>query len=345
MKIKILGEGTFGRVYLVEAKRSKYASHYALKVQQKHVIDELKQKKNIMNEKRIMEVLDHPFILRLEACFQTKDCLNMMLEIVTGGELFDLLADRAPNGVLDYPDAAFYTACVVAAFNHFWEKVSLDISIHKIESIFEFSADLIYYYFFSFSKDIIYRDLKPENLMLDAKGYIKVVDYGFAKQLNGKMTHTCCGTLEYFAPELVRGKGYGKPVDIWGIGILLFEMLVGYTPFNADSQGAICKGIVGKKMVVPRDITDPGAKSVIRKILEKNPLKRFGCGNQGPVEIMQHPWFKNFNWDDLERRKMKAPDLGIPKLKKGEVCLDPSMDYEDTPVVPYTKSSAWCKDF
>ena len=131
VKIKILGEGTFGRVYLVEAKRSKYASHYALKVQQKHVIDELKQKKNIMNEKKIMELLDHPFILRLEACFQTPNCLNMMLEIVKGGELFDLLADRAPNGVLNYQDAAFYTACVVAAFNHFWEK------------------------------DIIYRDLKP----------------------------------------------------------------------------------------------------------------------------------------------------------------------------------------
>ena len=288
IKIKILGEGTFGRVYLVEAKRSTYASHYALKVQQKHVIDELKQKKNIMNEKLIMEALDHPFILRLEACFQTKDCLNMMLEIVTGGELFDLLADRAPNGVLDYPDAAFYTACVVAAFNHFWEK------------------------------DIIYRDLKPENLMLDSKGYIKVVDYGFAKKLHGKMTHTCCGTLEYFAPELVKGKGYGKPVDIWGIGILLFEMLVGYTPFNADSQGAICKGIVRKKLEVPRDVTDPGARSVIRKILEKDPVKRFGCGAKGPVEIMHHEWFKNFNWDDLEKRKMKAPELGIPKLKKGE---------------------------
>jgi cGMP-dependent protein kinase 1 len=173
-KIKILGEGTFGRVYLVRAARAKYAEHYALKVQQKAQIDDLKQKKNIMNEKKIMEILDHPFILRLEATFQTRNCLNMLLEIVTGGELFDLLADRAPNGVLGYGDAAFYTACVVAAFNHFWEK------------------------------DIIYRDLKPENLMLDKHGYIKVVDYGFAKVLNGKMTHTCCGTLEYFAPELVR---------------------------------------------------------------------------------------------------------------------------------------------
>ena len=95
-------------------------------------------------------------------------------------------------------------------------------------------------------------------------------------------------------------------------------MLVGYTPFNADSQGAICKGIVRKKLGVPRDVTDPGARSVIRKILEKDPVKRFGCGAKGPVEIMHHEWFKNFNWDDLEKRKMKAPELGIPKLKKGE---------------------------
>ena len=113
-----------------------------------------------MNEKRIMEKLDHPFALRLEATFQDKDCLYMLLEIVTGGELFDLLADRAPNGVLPAGDAAFYTACVVSAFNHFWEK------------------------------DVIYRDLKPENLMLDKFGYIKVVDYGFAKVLNGKMVST-----------------------------------------------------------------------------------------------------------------------------------------------------------
>ena len=110
-----------------------------------------------MNEKRIMEMLDHPFTLRLEATFQDKDCLYMLLEIVTGGELFDLLADRAPEGVLGTEDAAFYAACVVSAFNHFWEK------------------------------DVIYRDLKPENLMLDKYGYIKVVDYGFAKVLNGKM--------------------------------------------------------------------------------------------------------------------------------------------------------------
>ena len=133
----------------------------ALKIQQKHQIDELKQKKNIMNEKRIMEMLDHPFTLRLEATFQDKDCLYMLLEIVTGGELFDLLADRAPEGVLGTEDAAFYAACVVSAFNHFWEK------------------------------DVIYRDLKPENLMLDKYGYIKVVDYGFAKVLNGKMVR--CG--------------------------------------------------------------------------------------------------------------------------------------------------------
>lgn len=158
-------------------------------------------------------------------------------------------------------------------------------------------------------------------------------------------THTCCGTLEYFAPELVRGKGYGKPVDIWGIGILLYEMLVGFTPFNANSNGAICKAIVGKRLEMPREITDPGARSLISKILEKNPLRRIGCGAAGPTEIMSHPWFSNFNWDDLQRRKIKAPAIGIPNLPKGKVTVDPACDFEDAPTVPYNKNSDWCKDF
>ena len=143
----------------------------------------------------------------------------------------------------------------------------------------------------------------------------------------------------------MRGKGYGKPIDIWGVGILLFEMLVGYTPFNVGSNGEICKAIVGKKLEMPREITDPGARSLINKLLDKNPLRRIGCGASGPTEIMSHPWFSNFNWDNLKRRKIRAPEIGIPKLAAGKVTVDPACDFEDAPVVPYTKSSDWCNDF
>ena len=159
---------------------------------------------------------------------------------------------------------------------------------------------------------------------------------------------TSCTRISYcthFYFLLCSGKGYGKPVDIWGIGILLYEMLVGYTPFNADSNGAICKAIVGKRLALPRDIRDPGAKKLIKRILEKNPLKRYGCGAAGPTEIMDDDWFCKFNWDDLKRRKIKAPRIGIPQIKKGAVCVDPSVDYEDSPIRPYNKNSDRCRDF
>lgn len=310
--IRVLGEGTFGRVMLCRARDQ----IWALKIQQKAVIDQMRQKKNIMNEKRIMQALNHPFILRLEATYQSRDCLDMLLEIVRGGELFDLLS-RAPNGVVSAREAWFYMACVISAFNHMWQK------------------------------DIIYRDLKPENLMLDKHGYLKVVDFGFAKTLNGKLTHTLCGTPEYFAPELVKGKGYGKPVDIWGTGILLYEMLCGYTPYadmvNYDTT-RVCKNILKKGLEIPSDVSEPLARDLIAKILEKNPLKRLGCGAKGPKEIMAHPWFKSLNWDNLDNRRYEAP--WKPELKGENDVVESSEEYaQEVEVQPYHKDSSWCAEF
>ena len=242
----------------------------------------------------------------------------MLLEIVQGGELFDLLA-RQETGTISVQDAWFYTACVVAAFEHMQ------------------------------SKNVIYRDLKPENLMLDKDGYIKVVDFGFAKTLpGGKRTHTLCGTPEYFAPELVKGKGYGLGVDIWGIGILLYEMLAGYTPFADMKNGdptVICKNIIRNKLSIKRkEISDPTVVDILKKILQKDPLKRIGCGSKGPQEIMQHAWFKTLNWDHLKQKKYDSP--WKPPLKGKDDVVDPSQDYDEhVEIEPYTKDSSWCSDF
>ena len=240
----------------------------------------------------------------------------MLLEIVQGGELFDLLA-RQETGTVPLGDAWFYSACVISAFEHMQ------------------------------SKNVVYRDLKPENLMLDRDGYIKVVDFRFAKVLNGR-THTLCGTPEYFSPELVKGKGYGLPTDVWGIGILLYEMLAGYTPF-ADMQNGdpttICKNIVrGRLKINSSEISDPTVTDLLKKILVKDPLKRLGCGAKGMKEIMDHTWFKTLNWEKLERKRYDAP--WKPPLKSADDVVDPSEDYAETvSIEPYTKDSSWCAEF
>merc|ERR1719453_2943858 len=154
-----------------------------------------------MNEKRIMSEIDHPFIVRLMETFKDDNRLYMVLEFCPGGELFSLLQRERR---LNEEAAAFYGCMVMLAFEY----------LHNL--------------------NIIYRDLKPENLMIDAKGYIKVVDFGFAKHIKDR-TWTLCGTPEYLAPETIRNKGHGKGVDWWALGILIYEMVVGIPPYNGDT--------------------------------------------------------------------------------------------------------------
>ena len=167
-----------------------------------------------MNEKIILQKCIHPFILQLITTYKDENCLYMLLELVQGGELFNLLHNM--GGYLSSSHAVFYAACVldVLAF------------LHK--------------------NNILYRDLKPENLLIDKEGYIKVVDFGFAKVVKDR-TFTLCGTPEYLAPELVLGKGHNKGVDYWALGVLIYEMLCGYSPFADHENGdqiIICKNIM-----------------------------------------------------------------------------------------------------
>jgi len=313
VKVKTLGTGTFGRVQLVRHCTS--GQTYALKVQSKAQITKHKLQQNIVNEKLILATLNHPFVITLHQTFQSRDCLYMLLELVQGGELFSFLQNYGAS--LQSMHHVFYVANVVSAFA------------------------------FLHSKSILYRDLKPENILIDTDGYLKLVDFGFAK-IERHRTYTLCGTPEYFSPELVLGRGYGAGNDVWGIGILCFEVICGYTPFGGpdDNSNEVCKRIVKNPLVFPDDCEDDEARRLITSLLRKDPLKRLGCGLKGMLEVMAHPWFKLVNWDDLQCKRIKAP--WIPQVSDpadGSLFDDYDEEFEVAPYLESGPSADWTLHF
>ena len=203
----------------------------------------------------------------------------MLLEVVQGGELFARLQNSPTAGRVSAPEARFYSACVLDALAY----------LH--------------------ATSIVYRDLKPENLLIDAEGYLKLVDFGFAKVVKDR-TYTVCGTPEYLAPELVLGKGHGAGVDYWALGILLFEMVAGYSPFadqaNSD-QMVICKNIIKNAPEFPAHVKDRDLKDLVLALLAKDPTKRLGCMLGGAEEVRAHPFFRHVDWDAMLAKRAPAP--------------------------------------
>ena len=190
--LAVLGVGSFGTVRLVRHKGPDEL--YALKQLSKATVVMTRQQKNIRAERKVLHDSDHPFILQLAATFSDEDSLYMLTELVQGGELFRRMhGDGTEENPLPLPDAQFYAACLTSVLAY----------IHE--------------------RHIAYRDIKPENLLLDSSGYLKVVDWGFAKQVDGR-TYTVCGTPEYLAPEAIKGTGHGTAVDCWALGVIIYEV-------------------------------------------------------------------------------------------------------------------------
>ena len=264
--IRTIGTGTFGRVKLVQHCKTRVAM--AMKCLRKTQVVAARQQNNIMYEKNCMAVMNHPFVLKLHGTWQDANQLYMFMEIVQGGELWSLLYQKEvlPRTVLfglRENDARFYTACTLSGFAH----------IH--------------------AQGYVYRDLKPENLLIDKDGHIRICDFGFAKKLKrGQKTQTLCGTPEYLAPELVLSRGHNSAVDHWALGVLIYELLCGCTPFVDPDQSRIFVKIVNSHRVLtfPEGLNTL-VTDLIQKLLNPNAGLRLGQLKGGSKDIMSHKWY------------------------------------------------------
>lgn len=309
--ITTLGVGGFGRVELVQIAQDPSRS-FALKVMKKSQIVETRQQQHIMSEKAIMEEADSDFIVKLYRTFKDRKYLYMLMESCLGGELWTILRDK---GNFDDNTTRFYTGCVVEAFDY----------LH--------------------SRSIIYRDLKPENMLLDNRGYVKLVDFGFAKKLhNGRKTWTFCGTPEYVAPEVILNRGHDISADYWSLGVLMFELLTGTPPFTGPdpmrTYNIILKGI--DAIEFPRGITR-NAMALIKKLCRDNPAERIGYQKGGISDIQKHKWFDGFNWEGLRNRTI-APPI-VPHVRHAIDTSNFDMYPPDTDGPPPDDVTGWDAEF
>lgn len=191
-------------------------------------------------------------------------------------------------------------------------------------------------------KKIVHRDLKPENILIDSHGYIKLIDFGFAKEVVDK-TYTLCGTPEYLAPEVILGKGYNYSCDIWSLGILLYEMLVGNAPFRSEQEDRLFKMITENKLTFPEKFSDSSAKDLLQKMLVVEPNRRLGCLRRGMRDIKDHSWFNGFDWIGLERKRIEVP--WIPYMKNELDHSNFSCDEADNPTEYIDDGTEWDKEF
>uniref|UniRef100_V9KF61 non-specific serine/threonine protein kinase n=1 Tax=Callorhinchus milii TaxID=7868 RepID=V9KF61_CALMI len=272
--LKLLGKGTFGKVILVKEKAT--GTYYAMKILKKEVIVAKDEVAHTLTENRVLQNSRHPFLTGLKYSFQTNDRLCFVMEYANGGELFFHLSRER---VFSEDRARFYGAEIVSAIDY----------LH-------------------FEKNVVYRDLKLENLMLDKDGHIKITDFGLCKEgiTDGATMKTFCGTPEYLAPEVLEDNDYGRAVDWWGLGVVMYEMMCGRLPFYNQDHEKLFELILMEEIRFPRTLS-PEAKSLLSALLKKDPRQRLGGGSDDAKEIMQHKFFDGIEWQDVYQKKLIPP--------------------------------------
>ncbi|XP_054629258.1 cGMP-dependent protein kinase 1 isoform X2 [Dunckerocampus dactyliophorus] len=279
--ISTLGTGEFGHIDLVQVK-SNIKCLYAMRILKKTMIIHNGLRERVLKERNILMDARCPFLVRLHKTFRDAECLYMLTEACLHGDLYSLLKDK---GFLDESSTKFYTACVTQALA------------------------------FLHSRNVVYRDVKPENVVVDERGYAKLIGSRSLKKVEvGKKTYTFCGTPGYMAPEVILNKGHSVSADFWSLGVFVFELLTGGLPFSGvDPMRILSETVRGIDHIAFPKAISKSASILIKKLCRRNPSERLGSQRNGAKDIQKHKWFEGFNWDGLSRGTLNPPLT--PKVK------------------------------
>lgn len=269
-KIRTLGSGSFGRVML--AKNVSSNQYFAIKLLDREKIVQMKQIDHTMNEKKILQSIDFPFLVNLVDCLKDNAYIYFVLPFCGGGEMFTHLRKVEK---FNEDTARFYAAQVLLGLEY----------LHYL--------------------DLVFRDLKPENIVFDCDGYLRITDFGFCKMVRGR-TWTLCGTPEYIAPEIILSRGYGKSVDWWSFGVLIYEMNAGYPPFYSSDHMKLYEKIVSGKYKYASHFSFE-LKEVIKNLLQVDLTRRYGNLKNGVDDIKQCSWFSSIKWLEIYMKTVPAP--------------------------------------
>jgi serine/threonine protein kinase len=278
--LKLIGQGGYGKVYQVQKKDTEHV--YAMKVLRKKHLITTGALEGTMVEREVLRSIRHPFIVSLHYAFQTEGKVYLVMDYLNGGQLFFHLREEA---MFSEDLVRFYTAEIVLALEH----------LHQ--------------------QGIIHRDLKPENILLNSDGNLCLTDFGLSKAVEeGQSARTFCGTLEYMAPEMLKGQPYGKATDWWSLGILIYDMLTGNPPWTSANNSTLQKKILTQKLRLPTYLSREAA-SIIRQLLNRDAKKRLGSGKNGIRDIKEHPFFKGVPWKKMLNKEVDPPFR--PRIEKG----------------------------
>ncbi|CAD8139295.1 unnamed protein product [Paramecium pentaurelia] len=305
-KIDKLGYGAFGVVFKVRQKTTNKI--YAMKQIEKEKIFKNKLQNNTVLERNVLKQSKHPFIVRLKYAFQTNSHIYFVMEYIAGGEFYKIL-NQVKTGLPENV-VKFVAAEVVLALEYLNTKLK-----------------------------VIYRDLKPENLLLTTSGHVKLTDFGLAtmRRENGEKSYTVAGTAEYLAPEIVNKSGHSYEVDIWTLGILIYEMINGFTPFRDSNNDfkVISQNIIENQPVFPEKMSQQSV-DLIKQILQTNPQERLGVKGQGYDELKRHPFFNGIIWDQLSNLKITSPlkTFAERNTQKMNLVNKQPQNFQNTPCNP-----------
>lgn len=270
--LKLIGKGGYGKVYLVKKKST--GEVFAMKALKKEFLVKTRNVEYTKTERDILTKIRYPFIVSLHYAFQSQQRVYLVMNFLNGGQLLFHLREQA---MFSEQIVRFYIAEILLALEH----------LHGM--------------------GIVHRDLKPENILLDQDGHICLTDFGFAKEaLTDGRTSTFLGTAEYMAPEIISGQEYGKAVDFWALGILMFDLLTGEPPFRSKSEDVLFQKILKDKVKFPNYLSAE-CQNLIRGLLNRDVSLRYGSGDDGFKKLKNHPFFKGLNWKKLVNLEIDAP--------------------------------------